>query len=129
MVSPLLGLAPLQLSVMIMNLIIIIGTLNSIQELLRSDNILSWIPPFSLDLTNTDPDVIYCVEVYNITCGRSLLISECDVVETSYTSDSLPPGYIYEYTVIPRSNVVGASNGTSLTEVGTFKLLKCIGIY
>ena len=47
------------------------------------------------------------------------MISECDVMETSYTNDVLHPGYIYEYTVTPRSNVEGASNGTNLTVTGT----------
>ena len=88
-------------------------------NLLRNASILSWEPPFSLDLSGVDPDIVYCVEVYNITCGRSLLISECDdVMETSYTNDALLPGYIYEYTVTPRSNVEGASNGISLTVSG-----------
>ena len=50
-----------------------------------------WDAPFSLDLTNAEPDIVYCVEVYNITCRRSLLISECDVMETSYTNDGLLP--------------------------------------
>ena len=77
-----------------------------------------WDAPFSLNLTNADPDIVYCVEVYNITCGRSLLIGECDVMKTSYTNDALQPGYIYEYTVTPRSNVEGARNGTSLTVSG-----------
>ena len=83
--------------------------------------ILSWDPPFSLNLTNVEPDIAYCVEVYNITCGRSLVISDCDVLETSYSSDDLQPGYIYEYTVTPRSNVEGAQNGTSQSETGLFK--------
>ena len=87
-------------------------------NLLRNASILSWEAPFSLDLSGVDPDIVYCVEVYSITCGRSLLISECDVIETSYTYDALLPGYIYEYTVTPRSNVEGASNGTSLTVSG-----------
>ena len=53
--------------------------------------------------------------MYNITCGRrDLIISDCNVTEPSYTSDDIAPdGYIYEYTVTPRSNVEGASNGTS----------------
>ena len=84
----------------------------------RNASTLSWVAPFSLDLTNVDPDIVYCVEVYNITCGRSLLISECDVMETSYTNDALHSGYIYEYTVTPRSNVEGARNGTSRTVTG-----------
>ena len=84
----------------------------------RSASTLYWKAPFSLNLTAVDPDIIYCVEVYNITCERSFLIGECDVMETSYTNDVLLPGYIYEYTVTPRSNVEGASNGTSLTVTG-----------
>ena len=84
----------------------------------RNASTIIWEAPFSLNLTNADPDIVYCVEVYNITCGRSLLISECDVMETSYTNDTLLPGYIYEYTVTPRSNVEGASNGASITVTG-----------
>ena len=87
-----------------------------------------WDGPFSLNLINAEPDIVYCVEVYNITCGRSLLISECDVMETSYTNDVLLPGYIYEYTVTPRSNVEGARNGTSLTVSGVLLYLTVIGI-
>ena len=61
------------------------------------------------------------MEVYNITCGRrDLIISDCNVTEPSYTSDDIAPdGYIYEYTVTPRSNVEGARNGTSLTVAGS----------
>ena len=84
----------------------------------RSQNTIEWGAPFSLDLTNAEPDIVYCVEVYNITCGRSLVFSDCDVLETSYSSNDLRPGYIYEYTVTPRSNVQGAQNGTSQTQTG-----------
>ena len=87
-------------------------------NIVRVVSTITWEAPFSLNLTGVDPDIVYCVEVYNITCGRSLLISECDVMDTSYTNDDLLPGYIYEYTVTPRSNVEGASNGTSLTVTG-----------
>ena len=83
-------------------------------SLVRNFTTLSWSPPFSLDLTNVEPDIVYCVYVYNITCGgRELLISDCNVIETSYTCDVIAPdGYIYEYIVAPRSNVEGAQNGT-----------------
>ena len=95
-------------------------------DLTRNVSTLTWEAPFFLDLTGVDPDIIYCVEVYNITCGRSLLISECDVVETNYTSDALLPGYIYEYTITPRSNVEGASNGTSTNVTGLWLKLRYI---
>ena len=78
----------------------------------RRNDVILWDAPFSLNLTNVEPDIVYCVDVYNITCGgRELLISDCDIMETSYTSDVLQPGYIYEYIVTPRSNVEGAQNG------------------
>ena len=79
----------------------------------KNASILSWSPPFSLDLTNIEPDIVYCVEVYNITCGeRDLIISDCDVTEPSYTFYDLADGYIYEYIITPRSNVDGTRNGT-----------------
>ena len=101
------------------------GPLDRINEIVWNYSTLSWDAPFSLDLTGIDPDIVYCVEVYNITCGRSLLISECDVMETSYTNDALLPGYVYEYTVTPRSNVEGARNETSLTVTGSYTLIAC----
>ena len=91
---------------------------------------LSWTVPFSLDLTNIEPDIVYCVEVYNITCGgRELVISDCDVMESSFTNDALQSGYIYEYTVTPRSNVAGAQNGTSLTITGELLLPMLLHVF
>ena len=85
------------------------------KQLRKEDSTLVWDPPFSLNLTNVDPDIVYCVEVYNITCGgRELVISDCNVTENGYTSDAIASDdYIYEYIVIPRSNVRGTQNGTS----------------
>ena len=97
---------------------VLAGILYEVNNIHRNTTHLFWEAPFSLDLTGVDPDIVYCVEVINITCGRSLLISECDVMETSYTNDALLSGYIYEYTVTPRSNVEEAINGTSLTVIG-----------
>ena len=83
-------------------------------DVVRSSSSISWTPPFSLDLTGVDPDIVYCVEVYNITCGSgNLIVSDCNVTEPSYTTEDIAPnGYVYEYSVIPRSNVEGARNGT-----------------
>ena len=58
----------------------------------RNGTILSWVPPFSLDLTGIDPDIVYCVEVHNITCGRrGLIVGDCNVTEPSYTCDDIVP--------------------------------------
>ena len=91
----------------------------------RRNTTILWEAPFSLNLTNVEPDIVYCVEVYNITCGRrELLIGDCDVMVTSYTSGVLQPGYIYEYTVTPRSNVEGTQNGPSKTIIGVSKIIE-----
>ena len=92
---------------------LIVGLLQNVNNLVRNGTSIIWKAPFSLNLTNVEPDIVYCVEVFNITCGRSHLISNCNVMETKYSSGDLQAGYIYEYTVTPRSNVEGALNGTS----------------
>ena len=78
---------------------------------------LSWEPPFSLNLTTADPDIAYCVNVYNVTDidgGFSPLISDCDVNTPSYTFtvDSPDPRGLFQFTITPRSNVEGARKGT-----------------
>ena len=102
------------------NLLLHIGPLQNVKYLSRNLDTIEWGAPFSLDLTNVDPDIVYCVEVYNITCGWSHVISDCNVLATNYSSDDLRPGYIYEYTVTPRSNEEGTQNGTSQTIIGLF---------
>ena len=88
----------------------------------RNFSTFSWDPPPSLDLTDIDPDIAYCVDIYNITCDmRERIISDCSVTEPIYTSDVIMDGYIYEYTITPRSNVPGARNGTADTVTGRFK--------
>ena len=98
---------------MYVNLQSIPGTLDAVTSIKRNLSVITWEPPFSLDITNSDPDIVYCVEFYNITCGsRDSIFSDCNVNESSYTHSSiLNPGYIYEIFVTPRSNVEGAENG------------------
>ena len=91
------------------------GLLESVSNVrvARDTAILSWTSPFSLDLTDIDTDVIYCVDIFNVTCGRrDLIISDCNVTDSNYTFN-VPSDYIYEYIVTPRSNVPQARNGTS----------------
>ena len=80
---------------------------------------ISWSAPPTLDLTNVEPDIIYCVEVYNITCGlMELLVQNCSVTEPFYTNSLLTTGYVYRAIITPRSNVIGAVNGTSASVTG-----------
>lgn len=94
-----------------------VNTSQEIQE-------FKWDPPFSLDLTNVDPDVIYCVEVYETTCGgnpKSLVTSDCAIFEPYiiYMLDVSLDTDLLEFKIIPRSNSKGSLNGTASSINGT----------
>ena len=86
-----------------------------------------WEPPSTLDLTGVEPDIVYCVEVSNITCGAdNLIASDCDLTNPVYPAnvgDGLDPSYIYKITVTPSSNVPGAANGSVFTRQGTYYIV------
>ena len=106
-----------------------LGLLSNVTNLARvNSTTISWDPPFSLDLTDVDPDIVYCVEVYNVTdCERGeLLAGDCNVTDTNYT---IPYGVgsgrsdIYEYSVTPRSNVEESVNGTAIVPLKSLSYL------
>ena len=102
------------------NPLLIIGILGAVSNIKRNvtSSTLSWDPPASLDLTNTYPDILYCLKVYNITCGvRDLFLEDCNV-DRNYYTNFLDPIYIYEVVVTPRGNADGAENGTTLAIKG-----------
>ena len=82
----------------------------------------SWEAPFSLNLTTAEPDIQYCVDVYNITDGGDMVESRCDITETSYTftPDNPSPDHLFNFIVTPRSNVRGSLNGTRSQPVRGF---------
>ena len=94
---------------------------------MRNSSTIFWIAPFSLNLTDVDPNIVYCVYVYNITCGRrDLIISDCEVTVPYYSSDALSEGLLYNITITPKSYVVGALNGVSSTLMGIAQLIVII---
>ena len=91
---------------------------------------ISWAPPFSLNLTTAEPDIQYCVDVYNVTGGGDdHLQSMCDITDTYCTFTASDPDQLFNFTVTPRSNVEGSLNGTTSQPVqgsvvgGILKLL------
>lgn len=95
------------------------GNLGPVRNFVRNVSSISWDSPTSLDLTNISPDIAYCLEVYNITCGvRDLLLNDCNLFEDYYTNSIFDPAYIYEINITPRSNIDGAENGTTVTVNG-----------
>ena len=95
----------------------VLSAVASIHGIPDTDSItITWKPPFSLNLTHAEPDVVYCVDVYNVT-NRSYydhFISDCSVTNARYLLNvSHPdPRDIFEFTIMPRNNIPGAKNGT-----------------
>ena len=113
------------ITIIVLSYIASSGALESVKELRMENAVIKWEAPFSLNLTNIDPDIIYCVDIYNITCGaRDHLISDCNVTDTSYNFDAYDCRC--EYTVTPRSNTKRAMNGTPNTGICFFKVWKTI---
>ena len=81
---------------------------------------LVWEPPFTLNLTNVHPDIVYCVDVYNVSCAnRQHLLSDCSLTEPTYPYDyNHQRADLLEYVVVPRSNVENARNGTPQVLIG-----------
>ena len=93
------------------------GLLLAVQNIRRfpQEASIRWIAPFSLNLTYIEPDIAYCVDVFNITCGRrDLVIERCNLTTPNYFSRSiLHTADLYEIIVTPRSNVMGSEYGIS----------------
>ena len=90
------------------------------------DIIVTWEPPFSLNLTTAEPDIAYCVDVYNTTNGGfDHLTSDCTVISSNYTftvNDDPDPKDKFQFIITPRSNVEGARNGTSNNATAGFPI-------
>ena len=72
-----------------------------------------WSSLPSLDLNDTDPDIVYSVELYKITCGEDIFMSHEDVFVNS-TNNTVDLLEIYKVIITARNNVEGAKNGTSV---------------
>ena len=109
-----------------------LGILEAVKNILSHSSptsiALYWEPPYSLNLP-TDPDIAYCVDIYRMTDGRrdEHVLSECNVLMNEFRYSCLTPDPIdrFQFIVIPRSNVQGATNGTPNQPVIT----SFLGIY
>ena len=89
------------------------GTISKLEcERNYSSGILStiWNPLPTLDITDRDPDIIYRVQIFETTCGRSILLIDENVTE-SIISNSLELTEIYTAIITPRNNVPGYIDG------------------
>ena len=102
-----------------------IGQLNAVDHLKVTSSPTStpiqlrWTQPFSLDLNDTNPDVIYCIDIYEVTdigLQRDLhipVVSDCSVIRPQYSFTPANSNSLFQFVVTPRSNVPGAKNGTA----------------
>ena len=106
----------------------IIGALGAVSNLEKNETDsaieLMWCNPFSLNLTTAEPDIANCVDVYNVTSGKTQLISSnCSVFEECFIfrNDHNPdPAHVFLFVITPRNNLEGAINGTSSQLFGQF---------
>ena len=72
-----------------------------------------WNPLFSLDITDTNPNIIYTVQVFRITCGQNIFINETTVAGSNATIEDIDPMETYKAAIFAKNNVRGARNGPS----------------
>ena len=80
--------------------------------------LLSWSPPFSLDVTGEDPDVWYTVLISNVTDELNPVDMPCNDCHNlikphyNFTTANPSPSDKYSFTVIPNNGVgAGSSSG------------------
>ena len=99
----------------------------------RDSILLSWSPPFSLDVTGVDPDIWYTVLISNVTDEDSPVDVPCtdchNLTQPHYTFTPNNPGlgHAFRFIVIPQN---GAGDGVHSTPItGMFqegKPIQCI---
>ena len=81
---------------------------------------VSWTPPFSLNVTDVDPDVWYSLLIYNMTDENSRtdnLCTDCmDINETNYTftHEYFSHSHVYNIFLVPL-NGAGEGNSSTIT--------------
>ena len=81
---------------------------------------VTWIPPFTLNLTHIDPDLQYLVQVVNVSDSVAIPCIECPLNETEYefTVANPDPCDTFEFSVAAK-NKAGIGN-TSAPVIGHF---------
>ncbi len=85
-------------------------------ELLHDEIVnIQWNAPFSIDISTTDPDITYCLYIYNSSDESIQLYSRCNITITTHECELHPELLAcakYEIVIVAH-NQVGCSNKTS----------------
>ena len=88
-----------------------------------------WNPLPTLDINDTDPDILYTVELYQITCGQNILINRTEVAGSNITEEGLDLMQIYKAVIAARNNVRDARNGPTAEINGIFNNYAMISVH
>ena len=95
--------------------LILTGLITQVGDL-RAENghdyiLLTWNPPFSLDVTGVDPDIWYTVLISNVTDEHNSTAIPCtdchNLVQPNYTFTTAKPSpcHKYRFIIIPQNGV------------------------
>ncbi len=76
---------------------------------------IQWDAPYSIDIPTTDPDITYCLYIYNSSDEFNILYQRCNIKNSSHECESYPEllACAKYQIVIVAYNQVGDSNKTS----------------
>ena len=77
-----------------------------------------WNQLFTLDINDTDPDIVYDIQLFRTTCGQHTLIDQTTVADSNASNENLDLMQIYKVFIAARNNVPGARNGPSVEVEG-----------
>ena len=83
----------------------------------------------TLDLTDVDPDIVYYVKLFKITCGQNVSISHKVVAENYASEENLDLMQTYKAIIAVRNNVPAARNGPSVEIRGKQYMHSCMWTY
>ena len=90
-----------------------LDAVTDVKAVRNSSNILvTWMPPFTLDLTNIVHDITYCVDIMEGPPFVNMLYSQCTIIQTEATFPLPFMSACNQYMVTVKPNNQ-AGNGTS----------------
>ena len=117
---------------LLFTIILLLGILQSVTNLSADVSIdkivnISWTTPYTIDVPSTDPDITYCVDIYDTSAVEpTLKYSKCEINQTSHQCAYYPILIAcaeYQVKVIA-VNKVGNSTATE-QQVGVKGIVYC----